>query len=166
MTDSFASRPDRAEVRFDCAGQAVGKMRNELTVDIVMPFQARFELATDEGQFHGGEASAPPPLALFVAGLTGCLMTQIRSFGKRLRVPIDDLRVETRVIWDWAKVGNVYETGPKSFEMDITLDSPAPMDEQVALIEAAKKGCFLEQTLGQANVITHRIKTADGYVAV
>lgn len=33
--------------------------------------------------------NAPPPLALFVAGLTGCIMTQIRAFAKRMDVPID-----------------------------------------------------------------------------
>ena len=37
----------------------------------------RFELATDEGPFHGGDGTAPPPLALFTAALTGCLMTPL-----------------------------------------------------------------------------------------
>ena len=35
-----------------------------------------------------------------------------------------------------------------------------------ALINAAKKGCFLEQTLGQANTIRHRMKVDDGWVDV
>lgn len=156
--------PDRAEVAFTCNGKATGKMRNELDVAMVRPFEEHFILASDEGAFHGGEATAPPPLALFIAGLTGCIMTQIRAFAKRMKVEIADLDVECRVVWDWAKAGPVYETGPKSFEIDIILESPDPIEAQQALIDAAKKGCFLEQTLGQANTIRHRLKVGDGFI--
>ena len=139
-------------------------MRNELSVTMVKPMEEHFELATDEGAFHGGDASAPPPLALFVGGLTGCIMTQLRAFAKRMGVTISDLSVETRVIWQWTPHGRIYETAPKSFEIDVLLDSPNALDEQLALIAAAKKGCFIEQTLGQSNRIRHRLKTPEGYV--
>jgi uncharacterized OsmC-like protein len=158
--------PDTAQVQFNCTGTAVGKMRNELDVEMVRPFRETFKLASDEGAFHGGDATAPPPLALFVAGLTGCIMTQIRAFAKRLDVQIDDLKVETRVVWDWQKAGLVYETAPHSFEIDVLLDSPNPFEDAVALIHAAQRGCFLEQTLGQSNTIRHRLKRGDGYVDI
>lgn len=164
MSSRIDAMPARAEVAFTCNGHATGKMRNDLDVRMVKPFAEQFQLASDEGPFHGGDATAPPPLALFIAGLTGCLMTQIRAFAKRLNVEIEDLDVETRIVWDWAKAGRVYETGPKSFEIDVLLTSPAPLEDQRALIDAARKGCFLEQTLGQANTIRHRLKTADGFV--
>ena len=155
---------DKALVQFDCAGHAVGKMRNELSVTMVQPFpEGPFEMATDEGSFHGGDASAPPPLALFVGALTGCIMTQIRAFAKRLNVRIDDLKVETRVQWNWQAVGRVYETAPKAFEIDVMIDSSSPEDKIVELIETAKKGCFIEQTLGRQNTIRHRMRTADGW---
>lgn len=163
MALSHDDMPARAEVRFDCAGQATGKMRNELAVTMVKPFEERFELASDEGAFHGGDASAPPPLALFVAGLTGCLMTQIRAFGKRLGVQVDDLRMDTRAIWTWEKDGRTYRTAPDRFEIDIHLDAPVSDDDKAALIHAATKGCFLEQTLRQPNTIRHRLATADGF---
>lgn len=156
--------PPRAVVRFECSGQAVGKMRNELDVRMVEPMEERFELATDEGPFHGGDATAPPPLALFVGGLTGCIMTQIRAFAKRMDVALNDLSVETRVAWDWERAGRLYETAPKSFEIDVLIDSDAPLERQLALVQAAKKGCFIEQTLGRENRITHRLKTAEGWV--
>ena len=164
MATSPEQMPDHAEVAFTCRGTATGKMRNELDVTMVKPFEERFTLASDEGAFHGGDGSAPPPLALFVAGLTGCLMTQIRAFAKRLGVTVDDLDVECRVVWNWAKAGRVYETGPKSFEIDVLLDSPDPVEDRLALIEAAKKGCFIEQTLGRANTIRHRLNVGDGFV--
>lgn len=166
MNDN-AGLPARAQVRFDCHGRATGKMRNELAVKMMLPFEeGPFELATDEGSFHGGDASAPPPLALFVGGLTGCIMTQIRAFAKRLRVNLNDLKVETRVTWDWEAKGKVYETAPNAFEIDVMIDSDDEPERVIELIETAKAGCFIEQTLGQANTITHRMKTSDGWVAV
>lgn len=163
--DPNAGLPPRAQVQFDCTGRATGKMRNELTVFMTQPFEeGPFELATDEGSFHGGDSTAPPPLALFVAGLTGCIMTQIRAFAKRLRVSLKDVAVETRVIWDWEAKGRVYETAPHSFEIDITIDSDDPRERQLELIAAAQKGCFLEQTLGRANTIRHRLKGEEGWI--
>jgi uncharacterized OsmC-like protein len=163
----MAEVQDKAVVQFDCTGHATGKMRNELAVTMSLPFEeGPFELATDEGSFHGGDASAPPPLALFVGGLTGCIMTQIRAFAKRLGVKIDDLKVETRVQWNWQAVGRVYETAPRAFEIDVLIDSPSEEAKVVGLIEAAKKGCFIEQTLGRQNTIRHRMKTADGWKEV
>lgn len=165
MSDN-SGLPQRAQVQFNCTGHATGKMRNELDVMMTQPFsEGPILLATDEGAFHGGDASAPPPLALFVAGLTGCIMTQIRAFAKRLKVSLNDLNVETRVIWDWEAKDRVYETAPHSFEIDIFIDSDDPVDRQLALIAAAQKGCFLEQTLGQQNEITHRLKVGDEWVA-
>jgi hypothetical protein len=40
------------KVRFDCAGTAIGKMRNERDVRMVQPMEERFTLATDEGPFQ------------------------------------------------------------------------------------------------------------------
>lgn len=166
MTES-AGQPQRAMVQFDCVGRAIGKMRNELEVHMSHPFyEGPFQLATDEGSFHGGDASAPPPLALFVGGLTGCIMTQIRAFAKRMDVTLKNLRVDTRVKWNWRVKGHIYETAPHSFEIDVLIDSDDERQKVVALIKAAKKGCFIEQTLGRKNKIHHRMKTADGWVEV
>lgn len=155
---------DPQAVVFECTGQATGKMRNDLDVRMTSPMVEEFTLATDEGPFHGGDATAPPPLALFVGGLTGCLMTQLRAFAKRLGVTLDDLRVETRVEWLWTPTAPTYETAPKSFAIDVIIESQDPTDRLLELITAAKKGCFIEQTLGQSNVIRHRLKTEEGFI--
>lgn len=157
---------DPLTVTFTCEGRAVGKMRNELDVKMTEPMEERFSMATDEGPFHGGEATAPPPLAHFVAGLTGCIMTQLRAFAKRMDVQIDDLQVNAEVRWQWTPKDRIYETAPKSFHIDVLLDSPSPLEDQKSLLRAARKGCFIEQTLGQANVVSHRIRSGDSFVAV
>ncbi len=162
MTVSQPKAP--LDVVFTCSGRAEGKMRNALCVAMTHPLRETFDMATDEGTIHGGDATAPPPLAHFIAGLTGCIMTQVRAFAKRMDVAIDALTVECKIVWQWTPKDRIYETAPKSFAIDILLDSPNPLEEQVALINAAKKGCFVEQTLAQANTITHRLKTEGGYL--
>jgi len=163
--NDYAGMPQKALVQFDCKGRATGKMRNELEVMMRQPMtEGPFVMATDEGSFHGGDASAPPPLAMFVAALTGCIMTQIRAFAKRLDVGLNHLEVETRVVWDWEVKGKVYETGPHSFEIDIFIDSDDPVEKQQELVAAAQKGCFIEQTLGKKNKINHRLKVNEGWV--
>ena len=158
--------PDQAKVVFKCTGKPVGKMRNELIVDMVSPLKETFTLATDEGSFHGGDATAPPPLALFIASITGCIMTQIRAFSKRMKIQVTDLSVETKVTWNWIKVENIYETSPEKFEMDIYIDSSESIERVKALVQASKKGCFIEQTLSQKNKINHKLKIEDRWLDI
>jgi uncharacterized OsmC-like protein len=117
-----------------------------------------FELATDEGPFHGGDGTAPPPLALFTAALTGCLMTQIRAFAKRLKIDIRDVEVRARLHWEGEQERNEpYVTNPVGFGLDVTLDTDASPQDQHRLLDAAKKGCFLEQTLAKGLIVDHRL---------
>lgn len=157
---------DPLEVIFTCSGQATGKMRNDLDVKMTSPMLEEFTMATDEGPFHGGDGTAPPPLALFIGGLTGCIMTQLRAFAKRMNVQIDDLHVNCKIVWQWTPKDRIYETAPMTFDIDIHLDSPSSIEDQVRLIAAAKKGCFVEQTLGQANRVRHKLRTPDGFMDV
>ena len=146
------------EVIFEGVGRASGKMRNDISVEWPM-MKERFELATDEGPFHGGDGTAPPPLALFTAALTGCLMTQIRAFSKRMSIPIGAVEVRARLHWKGEQVGNdPYQTGPVGFDLDVDLDSTADAEDQHRLLEAAKKGCFIETTLAQGLMVGHRLK--------
>ena len=146
------------EVIFEGVGRASGKMRNDISVSWPM-MKESFELATDEGPFHGGDGTAPPPLALFTAALTGCLMTQIRAFSKRLKIPIGTVEVKARLHWQGEQEGNdPYVTSPVGFDLDVDLDSTADTEDQQRLLQAAKKGCFIEQTLMQGLTVGHRLK--------
>ncbi len=166
-TKTGASTSAPREVRLQCSAHAVGKMRNEMQVRFVSkPEAGPFEMATDEAAAFGGEGTAPPPLAYFISGLTACLMTQIRTFAKRTGVAIESLKVDTVATWQWVPVGRLYESAPRAFEIDIQLESPAPQSHIIELIGAAKKGCFIEQTLAQANSIQHRFLSAEGWVEV
>ena len=65
-------------------------MRHELQVAMAPPMVERFALATDVGPFHGGDATAPPSLALFVGGLTGCYIEQTPGRGNTNRHRLRD----------------------------------------------------------------------------
>ena len=146
------------DVIFEGVGTTGDNMRNDISVEWPM-MKEKFELATDEGPFHGGDGTAPPPLALFTAALTGCLMTQIRAFAKRLKIEIKHVEVKAKLHWKGEQVGmDPYVTHPVGFSLDVDIDSPADADALKHLLDCAKKGCFIEQTLAQGLIVDHRLK--------
>lgn len=146
-------------VHFTAEGRCVGKMRNEVTLTAVEPFQVTRMLATDEGKFQGGDDTAPTPLEYFLTGLVGCLMTQVRAFAKRMKIDVKDVKVTCQAKWEALPdpVGP-YQGNPVGFEIEMDVISEADPDLVAELVSAARRGCFVEQTLKQANSIEHRLK--------
>jgi uncharacterized OsmC-like protein len=165
--DTMTTAPTkRFDVIFQGHGRASGKMRNDISVDWPM-MKESFDLATDEGPFHGGDGTAPPPLALFTAALTGCIMTQIRAFAKRLSISIDRLEVHAKMHWQGEQTGNdPYVTAPVGFSLDIDIDSSATEQELRHLLDCARKGCFIEQSLAQGVIVEHRLKSGDAWLTI
>ena len=154
------------DIIFEGAAKSSGKMRCDLEVDFVTTGES-FTLATDEGSIHGGQNTAPPPLALFTGALAGCLMTQMRAFAKRLRVPIDGVEINARLHWEAEQIGREpYVGAPVGFHLDIEVDSAASTEDVMRVISAARKGCFVETTLERTNEITHRLKVDDEWVDI
>jgi uncharacterized OsmC-like protein len=146
------------DIIFEGTGTMSGKMRNDVKVHFET-MNETYDLATDEGPFHGGDATAPPPLALFTAALTGCIMTQIRAFSKRMKIPIGQVTVNARLHWRGEQSGrDPYTTAPVGFDLDIDFDSSANKEDQLRLMAAAKKGCFIETTLMQGLEVGHRLQ--------
>jgi len=151
------------EVVFESEGTCVGKLRNEVTNTAHKPFQVCRMLATDEGLFQGGEDTSPTPLEFFLTGLVGCLMTQIRVFAKRMKIEMRELTVSCRAHWEAVPDPVVpYAARPRGFEIDIALDSDAPEERVRALIEGARRACFVEATLAQKNEIRHTLRLNAG----
>lgn len=150
-----------------CAATNVKGMRTDMAVDMVEPQAMQFNLATDEGADHGGGGTAPTPLMLFAGGLTACLMTQLRAFSKRLRIDVGEMRLNTHLHWIGRQVGRApYVTEPVGFQIDIEMNGTAEDEERITLIEAAKKGCFVEQTLIRPNAVAHRLLSTGGWIDV
>lgn len=154
----------RFEVVFDVEGKNLAKFRNDITVHKRFRHPVSVELPTDEGAGHGGDGTAPYPLAYFAAGLTACVMTQLRAFSRRLGVPVGEFSVNTRCHWEATQIGNApYESAPIAFTMDIDLGDEASEEDKRRLIAAAEKGCFVEQAL-KPGIVKHRLKAAGGWV--
>lgn len=154
-------------VAIESVGRSEGKMRNVITSKFARPGAETWEMATDEGAFHGGDGTAPPPLAYFATGLVGCLMTQIRAFSQRLDTPIESVQVTARIKWQGRQQGSApYRTEPVGIEIDLDIESLADTILLGVLIEAAKQGCFIEQTLARENVISHRLKDGERWIDV
>ena len=90
-----------------------GSMRNDIDVAFES-MNETFKLATDEGAFHGGKGTAPPPLALFTASLCGCVMTQIKAFGKKLKIEVNEIKIDALMEWQ----GHILEEGPYQASCD------------------------------------------------
>jgi uncharacterized OsmC-like protein len=50
--------------------------------------------------------------------------------------------------------------------MNIYIDSPESIEKVKALVQASKKGCFIEQTLSQKNTINHKLKIEDKWLDI
>lgn len=148
-------------VTFRVSASSVGKMRCELDVSLEDPaggVRESWQMATDEGDFHGGDGTAPSPLAYFTGALAACLMTQIRAFAKRLNVSLDGVTIEGAAHWQAHLSGRKpYTTEPLGFDLDVKIDSNASTAQLAELVRAAKKGCFIEQTLSRTNVVNHQL---------
>jgi len=156
----------RFEVIFDVEGRNTAKFRNDIVVHKRFRHPVSVELPTDEGAGHGGDGTAPYPLAYFAAGLTACIMTQLRAFSRRLNVPVAEFTVNTRCHWEARQVGNApYESAPIAFTMDIDLGGDASEADKRRVIAAAEKGCFVETAL-KPGIVKHRLKVGDNWVEV
>ena len=162
------TKTNTVNVTYEVRGISVGKMRNEITGRQVEPtVEPEFHMATDEAGFHGGDGTAPLPLAYFCTGLVACLMTQIRAFAKRLRIDLKGVDVQATIKWKAVAEGrNPYESAPVGFLLDVDMDSDASLEDQTRLLEAAKKGCFIEATLANPIPVNHRLKQGEEFIAI
>ncbi len=156
----------RFEVIFDAEGRNTAKFRNEITVHKRLSHPVSVELPTDEGPGHGGDGTAPYPLAYFASALTACVMTQLRAFAQRLEISLTEFSVKTRCHWEARQHGRApYESAPLAFTLDIDLGGDASQADKRRLIAAAAKGCFIEQSL-KPGLVKHRLKVGEDWVEV
>jgi uncharacterized OsmC-like protein len=159
--------PQAVSVATEAHARNDGRLRNVATVRMISPFKDEWKVVSDEPKSAGGDASAPPPLGLYLGALTSCVMTQIRMFAKRTRLSLGAFEVSARVDWQANMIGGgLYEAEGKSIAMDIILNSDASVDDQIDLVRKATKACFVESLLNPAIQVVHRLKTPDGWVEV
>lgn len=142
-----------------------GSMRNDIDVSFET-MNEKFKLATDEGAFHGGKGTAPPPLALFTASLCGCVMTQIKAFGKKLKIQVDEIQIDATMNWN----GQILDEGPykagcEGYNLDINIISSESIENKIKLLNAAIEGCFIEASL-KPGIVSHRLKDKENWINI
>ena len=165
----MADRDDihRFDVIWDAETQTTDRLRTETRLrQASIGDHPEFTVVTDEfGYPHGGDQTAPSPLAYFAVALNTCLTTQIRAFAKKLRIDIDGVHINARCHWEATAQGRApYVGAPIAFNLDVDIDSDAKPDDLRRLLDAAKQGCFVEQTLARPNVVSHRLKLGADWV--
>ena len=119
-----------------------GSMRNDIDVSFES-MNETFKLATDEGAFHGGKGTAPPPLALFTASLCGCIMTQIKAFGKKLKIEVNEIEIDEKDLTCTVEPGVVLDELNRRlkpfglwFPVDVSTSSRATIGGMAAVLVA------------------------------
>ncbi len=96
--------------------------------------------------------------------LHAACMTQLRAFSRRLGIPVGEFTVNTRCHWEAQQHGTgPYESRPIAFTLDIDLGEDASVADRRRLIEAAAKGCFIEQAL-KPGIVKHRLKAGGDWI--
>lgn len=148
------------------ASAATGEgMRNEVEGRCVAPAGEflPFAMATDEGPYHGGARSAPPPLAFFVTALATCFLTQLRAFSPSVDVVLDEAAVKARVEWEARLDGaGPYVAHGRAITLDIEIASPADLSQLRDLIRIASRACYVEALL--AVRVRHRLKSGEAWL--
>lgn len=167
LAQPHASLPKKAHsavITLD--GVSSGRRRNDVRVRMAEPWQRPdWELATDEPPAIGGEETAPLPLCYFATGVATCFMTQVRNFARSRHLQVDGLEVAGHFEWKFIPGPNPrepYTAGPGAVRLDIELDSPSPLPDQLALIKAAAQGCFAEAML--VVPVLHRLRSDDAWI--
>jgi uncharacterized OsmC-like protein len=156
----------RGDVVFDAAGRNARGFRNDVTVRRPHgPPGEVYDLPTDEGPGHGGDSSAPYPLAYFTSALTACVMVQLRAFARRLKIELGEFTVNTRCHWERVQHGSApYVSAPVAFTLDIDLGA-VPEAEQRRLLAAAEQGCFIEVAL-KPGIVRHRLRIGGEWIEI
>ena len=100
----------------------------------------------------GGDDTAPPPLAFFLAGILFCLMTKVPQYATVLKVPVDKVTMKGR--WGMHTEGSALQgtlqTDPIGLDIEIQLDSDASDEDLARLIRVATRACYSTQAVRQA----------------
>lgn len=146
------------ELVFDAHAHNTSGFRSEITVYRRGREVEEFDLPCDEGAIVGGGGTAPWPLCYFASGFTGCLVTHLRMFADRLKIDIGEISVNTRCNWKARQSTDAtYDAMPIAFTMEVDFSGSASNDEKRRVVDVARKGCFVEQSL-KPEILNYKLK--------
>lgn len=96
-----------------------------------------FELRVDEPPRHGGDDTGPQPTEMLLAAVAACFTLAVAHVARKRGIELPDLSVVA---------GGEYD-GPSFRLIRVEVRSSHPHDELAALVERAKRVCYVSQTL-------------------
>jgi putative redox protein len=119
-------------------------MSQEMTVHFaggkrVVALYDGFEIATDQSEKNGGQASAPEPYDLFLASLATCAGAYVAGFCARRDLPIQGIRLVQR--WERDGKGAI-----ATITIAIEVPPSFPAKYRDALVRAASQ-CAVKRTI-------------------
>ena len=97
----------------------------------------QFRIRIDEPVKAGGEDSGPQPSEVFLASLAGCFTLALYHVAKKRSIELPDITVTAT---------GTYE-GPGFAHLAVAVNSSADPEVLEALIEPAKRVCYVSNTL-------------------
>ncbi len=104
-----------------------------------------FTLIQDKPAEFGGNDRGPMASEYFLAAWGACMMTTFTRVAQIRKVPIDDARVEARIILDDKGM-------TESLELDAHVTSSAPEKAVKTAFELAAKSCTVSRLIGDIPV--------------
>ncbi len=131
----LTARPARGLL--SCTARA--RLRDGLRCEIE---EGPWRLAADMPAKVGGDETAPTPGVLGRAALASCLVIGITAWAARLGIPVDALEVAVHADFDARGELGAAEgvrAGYMEVRYEIAIDSPAPRERLVAMLELAER---------------------------
>ncbi len=169
MADVTADRPRQ----FDLTLRAHGLCRAGAPVEVAVTglkdgSAVQLYPPPAEGQvFEAGDA-AFPALALLAAAVVSSLLVQIRLVATAQDTPLGAVVIEASFSWCGTRIGAApYQTRLDALQIAVSIDAESSAGEGrlLQLLDAARQGCFIQQTLLRANPIAHRLRRPGGWTS-
>ncbi|TWU62627.1 OsmC-like protein [Crateriforma conspicua] len=139
----------KREVVLSVQAESLDNTRKRATVRSEQPNGSTFEIICDEGDYLGGDDTAPPPLAYFSASLAFCLLTQLSRYAaiKKLKIDLIQLSQETRFSMEGSALKGTLAGNGVKVVTQVDIESNEPEDVIRTMVEVGENSCFAMQSV-------------------
>jgi len=152
------ARPGESlQIEVNLVAEVEDNFRKHAFVRPNLPNMMTFAMRSDEGAIpskhnYQGEASAPPPLSYFAAGVAFCLMSHLKGFIHERKLDIKSYAVEQRLVFSRGLPEDLELSGKTGascdlFETHVIVESEEAPEAIKALIQDAQSVCMASVAL-------------------
>lgn len=153
----LARRGESLKVEVNLVAEVESNFRKRAFVKPNLPNYQTFLIRSDEAHIpskhnYQGDASAPPPLSYFAAGLAFCLMSHLKGFFYERKLNVRSYAVEQRLKFTRGLPEDVENSGKAGascdlFETHVLVESDEAPDVIKSCIEDAQAVCMASVAL-------------------